>query len=59
MKVQLIKETNPDGKIWFCVYGDDHIIDSFTEGREKEAREFFTNYGTIEPKIEVLETKEV
>lgn len=59
MKVELRKETNPDGQIWFCIYGDDHIIESFMDHKEKEAREYFAKYGTVETKIEVLETKEV
>jgi len=59
MKVELTKETNPDGKVWFYVYADGNIIESFLGHREKEAREFYESYGKVEPKTETLETKEV
>lgn len=59
MKVELKKETKPDGAIWFYIYANEHCIESFSEAREIDARRFFLKYGEVETKIEVLETKEV
>lgn len=57
MKVELIKETDRNGKIWHCIYADKKHVYSFLE--EKEARSVFADYGSMNPKVEVLETKEV
>ncbi len=59
MKVTLTKETRPSGDVWFYIHSDEHIVESFSGSREKEAREYFDAYGKHETKIEVLETKEI